>query len=136
MADSLPIHEQEFVRAFIQKARQERCAFLLANPDRRKKFRDALAHFKWLDKRFAHPISPKVAHSGAELIALLRSKGAGRTVWVISQKSLIDGKEMDLDDALEEIWGLQMGSILSCVPGKLAFFKDEEMHSERLLQHP
>ncbi len=43
---------------------------------------------------------------------------------------------MDLDDALEEIWGLQMGSILSCVPGKLAFFKDEEMHSERLLQHP
>jgi hypothetical protein len=136
MAEGLPIHEQEFVRAFIVKARQERCTFLLSDPSLRQKFRDALPHFKWLDERFAHAISPKVAHTAAELVGLLRSKGAGRTVWVISQKREIDGREMSLEDAMKQIWGAQQGTILSCVPGKLAFFKDEEMHSERLLHRP
>jgi hypothetical protein len=136
MAESLPIHEQEFVRAFVAKARQERCAFLLSHPTRRQVFRDALPHFKWLDERFAHPIPPKVAHTASELVSLLRSKGAGRTVWVISEDRAIDGREMNLDDVMKQIWGAQMGSVLSCIPGKLAFFKDEEMHSERLLQHP
>jgi hypothetical protein len=134
MSESLPIHEQEFVRAFILKGRQERCAFLLSNPGHRRKLRDALPHFKWLDERFAHPIPPKLAHTAAELVALLRSKGAGRTVWVISERASMDGREMNLEDAMEETWGAQQGTILSCVPGKLAFFKDEEMHSERLLQ--
>jgi hypothetical protein len=130
----LSLHEQEFVRAFILKERQERCAFLLSHPTHRQKLRDALPHFKWLDERFAHPISPKVAHTAAELVALLRSKGAGRTVWVISQNPAIDRREMNLDDAMKETWGAQMGTILSCVPGTLAFFEDEGMHSQRLLQ--
>ena len=134
MAESLPIHEQEFVRSFIVKARQERCIFLLSNPDRRQKFRDALPHFKWLDERFAQPISPKVAHTAAELVALLRSKGAGPRVWVISEDSAFDGQEMSLEYAMEEKWGSQQGIILSCIPGKLAYFRDEEMHSKRLLQ--
>jgi hypothetical protein len=43
---------------------------------------------------------------------------------------------MDLEAAMDEVWGGQWGTILSCIPGKLAFFKDEEMHSERLLLHP
>jgi hypothetical protein len=136
MAENLPLHEQEVVRAFIVKNRRERCAFLLSDPARRKKFRDALAHFKWLDERFSHPIPPKTALTASELVALLRQKGAGRTVWVISEYAPIDGREMSLEAAMEETWGRQCGTILSCVPGKLAFFKDEEMHSERLLLHP
>lgn len=136
MAENLQLHEQEVVRAFILKNRHERCAFLLADPVVRQKLRDALAHFKWLDERFAHPIPPKTAHSKAELVALLRQKGAGRTVWVISQYKTIDGREMNLEAAIDEVWGRQCGTILSCIPGKLAFLKDEEMHSERILMHP
>jgi hypothetical protein len=136
MAENLPLHEQEVVRAFILKDRRERCAFLLSDPVRRKKLRDVLAHFKWLDERFAHPIPPKTAHTAAELVALLRQQGAGPTVWVISQYAPIDGREMSLEAAMEEIWGRQCGTLLSCIPGKLAFIKDEEMHSERLLLHP
>jgi hypothetical protein len=136
MSESLPVHELEFVRSFIVKARQERCTFLLSNPARRKKFRDELPHFKWLDERFAHPIPAKVAHTAAELVALLRQRGAGQNVWVISQYAEIDGREMSLEAAMEETRGRQCGTILSCIPGKLAFFRDEEMHSERLLLHP
>lgn len=95
-----------------------------------------MPHFKWLDERFAYPISPKTAHTAAELVALLRSKGAGRTVWVISEDRAIDGREMTLEDAMETARGAQKGTILSCIPGKLAYFEDEEMHSQRLLQRP
>ena len=136
MAENLSLHEQEVVRAFILKNRRERCAFLLASPAVRQKFRDELAHFKWLDERFAHSIPPKTAHTAAELVALLRQKGAGRTVWGISEYKAIDGREMDLETAMDEVWGRQCGTILSCIPGKLAYFKDEEMHSERILEHP
>ena len=135
MTNDRLLHEQGAVRAFILKNRRERCAFLLADPVGRQKLRDALAHFKWLDERFAHAIPTKAAHKAAELVALLRQKGAGRTVWVISQHKTIDGQEMKLEAAIDEVWGRQCGSILSCVPGKLAFFKDEEMHSERILEH-
>lgn len=136
MSENLPVHELEFVRSFIVKARQERCTFLLSNPARRKKFRDELPHFKWLDDRFAHPIPPKVAHTSAELVALLRQKGAGQNVWVIPEYAEIDGREMSLEAAMKEVWGNQGGTILSCIPGKLAFFRDEERDSERLLVHP
>jgi hypothetical protein len=43
---------------------------------------------------------------------------------------------MNLEAAIDEVWGRQCGTILSCIPGKLAFLKDEEMHSERILMHP
>jgi hypothetical protein len=130
------LHEQETVRAFIMKDRRERCAYLLGHPKHRRKFTDELAHFKWLDDRFSHPIPPSTAHTPAELVQLLRRKGAGQTVWVISDDCVIDAKEMLLDDAMTHIWGREIGTILSCIPGKLAFFAGEEMKSERLLEHP
>jgi hypothetical protein len=33
---------------------------------------------------------------------------------------------MDLKTALRETIGSQMGTFLSCVPGRLAYFEDEE----------
>jgi hypothetical protein len=127
------LHEQETVQAFIQKPRQERALFLLSQNSRRRDFTDQLAHFKWLDERFMHPIPSSTAHTAAELVALLRKKGAGPTVWVVSEDRSIDAREMSLQDVMKHIWGREIGTISSCVPGKLGFFCDEEMKSERLL---
>ncbi|MGA3101192.1 MAG: hypothetical protein ABSD61_04960 [Terracidiphilus sp.] len=129
------IHERETVRAFIQKPRQERALLLLSNPKRRREFTNELAHFKWLDERFIHPI-PTGVQSIAETVAFLRSKGAGLTVWAIAERGEIDARELDLDFALSETWGSCHAAILSCIPGKLAYFRGEEMKSERLLIHP
>jgi hypothetical protein len=128
------LHEQETIRAFILKDRQERCAYLLGHPKHRRKFTRELAHFKWLDERFAHPIPPSTAHTAAELVSLLRRKGAGETVWVISDDRVIDAQEMPIEKAMIHIWGTDIGAILSCIPGKLAFFAGEEMKSERLCE--
>jgi hypothetical protein len=130
------IHEEEFVRSFIQKERRERCSYLLSNPARRREFTNSLAHFKWLDDRFSASIPGSVAHTASELASLLEKEGAGSTVWVISEDRSLDGRSLPLREAMESIWGTSMGSVLSCVPGKLAFFHGEGMKSERLLRHP
>lgn len=124
-------HEELTIRAFIEKARQERVLFLLAHPKRRRAFTSELAHFKWLDERFASPIDPKWC-TAAGIAARLREKGAGPTVRAISEDPEIDGKELKLEDALEFILGREIGTILSCIPGKLAYFEGED--DRRLLE--
>jgi hypothetical protein len=129
-------HERATIKAFILKERQERLLYLLENPKRRKKFLDELGHFRWFDKRFAVPVKWKVDPAlslwgrhlqGIDNIAtLLRSRGAAKTCWVISERAAIDGKELELEAALEEVVGGDAGAILSCVPGKLAYFEGED----------
>ena len=131
-----PVHEEEFIRSFIQKERRERCSYLLSQPARRREFTSKLAHFNWLDDRFSTSVPGSMAHTAAELVSLLKQHGAGPTVWVISEDRSLDGRSLPLSEAMESIWGRCMGSVLSCVPGKLAFFRGEEMKSERLLLHP
>jgi hypothetical protein len=95
-----------------------------------------LGHFRWIDRRFATTVPWKVGpalslwrrhQQGIQNIAgFLRSRGARDTCWVISQLTGVDGKELELETALEAVVGKDMGSILSCVPGKLAYFEDED----------
>ena len=131
-------HEAAVIRAFVQRDKQERFLGFLANPKNRKKFTESLSHFRWFDQRFAASIQWKVDQdpkltpwgkhvSGIENIyRLLKSKGAGLTCWAMSEDSEIDGRELDLREALEHVSGRQIGTILSCVPGKLAYFESED----------
>ncbi len=133
-------HEQGMVKAFVERGRRERFSTLLASPKNRKKFTRELADFHWFDPRFATAVPWKVDPSiklwdrhvqGVEnLCRLLRSKGAGQTCWAISEDTDLDAKELDLESALEKITGMGMGTILSCIPGKLAYFEGED---QRLL---
>jgi len=118
-------HEEELVKAFILPVRQERYLEFLKTPKNRTKFVDQLAHFKHLNPQFAISI-PGNQQNPASLLRLLSAKGAGLNCWVISENSETDGREMDLEAALKETVGMQMGTFLSCVPGKLAYFEDEE----------
>jgi hypothetical protein len=118
-------HEQGVVQAFILPARQERYLEFLKSPKNRKKFINTLAHFKHLDLRFAASIAGSQSNPSA-LAKLLVAKGAGAQCWIISENSVLDGKELDLETALNETVGSQMGTFISCIPGKLAFFEDED----------
>jgi hypothetical protein len=129
-------HEGAVIRAFIQRDKQERFLGFLANPKNRKKFTKSLPHFPWFDPRFATPIpwrvDPKLKLAerhvqGIETVyRLLRSKGAGLVCWAISEDSEIDGRELDLRATLNHVNGRGIGTILSCVPGKLAYFEGED----------
>jgi hypothetical protein len=129
-------HEAAVIRAFVLRDKQERFLGFLETAKNRKKFTDSLSHFRWFDQRFAAPIPWKVDpklklwdrhFQGIEDIQqLLKSKGAGMTCWVLSEDPEIDGRELELRAALEHVSGRQIGTILSCVPGKLAYFEGED----------
>jgi hypothetical protein len=129
-------HEEATIRAFVVRERQERFIYLLADSKRRRKFLKELGHFRWFDARFASAVPWKVdptlslwgRHTqGIESIRrLLKAKGAGQFCWAISHKREVDGQELELGAALEDLAGQSMGLILSCVPGRLAYFEGEE----------
>ncbi len=62
----------------------------------------------------------------------MKKKGAPERCYVISESSDFDGKEMLLIDAIEEVLGYGMGSIISCVAGKLVYYEGE-MPSHRYI---
>jgi hypothetical protein len=129
-------HEEGTTKAFVVRGRQERFLSFLSTPKNRKKFTKELPHFRWFDLRFATAVpwnvDPKLKlwdrhlQGIANVCRVLRSKGAGPTCWVISEHSKLDGQELQLESALESVIGSGMGTILSCIPGKLAYFEGED----------
>src|SRR5947209_1082028 len=63
MTDLQRSHEEGFVRAFIEKSKQDRCISFLTSAKHRRKFTGELAHFKGLDERFSQPVPAKTAHT-------------------------------------------------------------------------
>jgi len=118
-------HEEATIRAFIRHNRQERCLRFLSDPKRRKRFTAELAHFRELDAKYALRIPPN-QQNPASVLKLLVSMGAVSKGWIISENSDLDGQEMELDAALKETIGRGMGTIISCIPGRLAYFEDED----------
>jgi hypothetical protein len=96
-------------------------------------FTSELPNFQWFELRYATLVPWKVnpallalgqRFSGiSNLVHLLRSKGAKDSCWVISANPQIDGREMSLGSALDAVAESDWGTILSFLPGRLAYFK-------------
>jgi hypothetical protein len=123
----LPPAEDLTIRAFIVRERRDRFLELLASSKHRKKITDSLAHPNpaWFDSRYVRQI-PSSQSSNVGIGNLLRAKGAGPTCWVICEDKHIDGREIELNEMLNHIVGREIGTILCCIPGKLAFVESED----------
>ena len=119
-------HEQAFVEAFVQKPRRERALLCLADPKRRLKFTGRFAHngTDILMPECLRSIVPSQQHP-KNIYSLLRGLGAPEDCHVISENSDLDGKEMGLLPTLGKVVGYGMGTVISCVPGRLAYFEGE-----------
>ncbi len=124
--------ELAFAKSFVQAARKDRVVASLANPKHRAKLRSSLAHCKWLDQRFRVEFEPS-EHSADRLASLLRKHGAPELCRLISERSELDGAGMSLPDALERIVGYGMGTIVICIPDRLAYYEGEEQGERYLL---
>lgn len=124
MSDSVK-HEEAFVRAFIPAQRQERFLEIIAKPKKRAKLLTELAHFRALDPRFMMAI-PSNQQNPSDVAKLLRAKGAVNRCYIMSENRDLDGRELDLEAALKETVGAQMGTLISCIPGKLGYFENED----------
>ncbi len=121
--------------------RHEQGLALFILPERRWRFRYLVSEgrlnlhdFTYFDLRFAEPLPSKQAWPKL-LGTLLRERGAPEQCYVVSNNDEIDHREMLLDEALAWVGGLEIGLFISCLPGKLAYFQDEECH-RYILHHP
>jgi hypothetical protein len=113
-------HEQATIRAFIAPARRARWLELLASARRRRPFLGRLNHCPDIDERYATPLP-----SNANVPAVLRSRGAPERCYVLSDIPALDGQELPLGEAIERIESGMWGTLISCIPGRLAYYYDE-----------
>lgn len=69
---------------------------------------------------------PKPNSNPEKIAEIMKMHGAGEICYSISWCEEIDGKELPLLMALEKAVGFGMPSIVSCIPGKLAYFEAEQ----------
>ena len=125
-------HEELLIKKFIHPDRQERFLALLTNPKGRKKLLSMLAHGVKLNSQYAKKIQAD-QQSISEIEKVLKSNGAPSNCFLISEDSNLDQKEMQLREALNKVVGCGMGTFISCIPGKLAYYESEDIGERYIL---
>ncbi|MGH9354132.1 MAG: hypothetical protein ACRD2G_18540 [Terriglobia bacterium] len=126
-------HEEAVVRAFFIHERKQQFLTRLANPRTRKKVLGKLAHFYDFDSRYAHHI-PASQQDIESIYHLLGSKGAPATCYCISASSHLDRRTLNLHEGLLEADAAIDGTLLSCIPGRLAYYCGENPGRRYILE--
>lgn len=112
--------EETLIKTFVLPHRRERWLLSLTDAKRRRAFLDRLNHCSDLDPNYAAQIAPS-----ADAIELLKSHGAPSNCYVLSDAPKLDGREMSLQAAVSGVEAAGWGSIVVCIPEKLAYFYGE-----------
>ena len=128
-------HEAAFAKAFLPSEKRARFIQVLAQPRRRKEMLLQLnGHLPYLPA-YATAVPGEQDFPDA-LLKLLTAKGAGPTCYVIVDGLKADGRELPLREALMLICLHRSGAILSCLPGRLAYYKPESPAPGVILERP
>jgi hypothetical protein len=120
--DEAGAHEAGLVR-FILPRYRIRFLSSLEDARLRAKLMRKFGHFDELDIRFAE----RLDRSDPALVEeLLLRKGAPRRCYVVSESSRLDQRFLPLTTALSSVVGQRIGTFVSCIPGRLAYFEDED----------
>jgi hypothetical protein len=118
-------NEHSLIAAFVKRSKRDRYRDMLSSQRLRHKFTDQLAHFADFDPKYRLPIPSNKLF--VENIAFeLQKRHSPSIVFAISEDPTLDQKELPLVEALERIVGYGMGTVLSCIPGHLAFVETED----------
>jgi len=127
------VHEEMFARSFIVPDKKERYLSLLGSRKGRKKIVDGLNHHTPLDRRYAHLLSSAQQNVPA-IETILKQKGAPEVCYIMSSDPDIDGKEMELHQALMTVVDSNIGTVVSCIAGKLGYFEFEDIGERYILE--
>lgn len=121
--------EQEIVlvQSFFVKRVQERVLHELFTPKKRDMALQRLDHryLSMLKNDYLIEITPPNSWPD-DTYDLLKQHGAPDTCCCLSENELISGKTLPLREALEHAIGFGFASIISCIPGELAYFEAEQ----------
>jgi hypothetical protein len=127
------VHEEMFARSFITPDKKDRYLSLLGSRKGRKKIVDGLNHHTHLDGRYAH-LLPSSQQNLSTIEGLLKQKGAPEICYIMSSDPDIDGKEMPLHEALIIVVASNIGTVVSCIAGRLGYFEFEDLGERYILE--
>ncbi|MEK4485643.1 hypothetical protein MHH81_08560 [Psychrobacillus sp. FSL H8-0484] len=118
--------EEIIVKTFFVKRIQQRVLFELSSPQKRY---DAFGRRNDFIRPELMFEIPKPNSDPEEIEKLLKKQGAGNMCYVItSAESDIDGEELPLIKALEDLIWSGLPFIISCIPNKLAYYQGEQAY--------
>lgn len=118
--------EEIIVKTFFVKSIQQRVLFELSSPQKRYDAFGRRNDFIRTESMFE---IPKPNSDPEEIEKLLKKRGAGNMCYVMtSAESDIDGEEIPLKKALEDLIWSGMPFIISCIPNKLAYYQGEQAY--------
>ncbi len=109
----------------MKRGKRERYREILSNPRLRRKFTDQLAHFADFDPKYRLPFASNKLFVD-NIARELQKRHSRNIVFAISEDPSLDQRELPLVEALKQIVGRGMGTVLSCIPGLLAFVETED----------
>jgi hypothetical protein len=128
-------HETEFVKSFITSEKRARWGQFLSDPTRRRDILARLNHHLPFRSELGTAV-PGTQDFPSELERLLRSKGAGLTCHVMVDGSRLDGRDLPLAEALHAICMHGAGAVVSCIPGRLAYYRPASPGAGVILEKP
>jgi hypothetical protein len=118
-------NEQALIAAFVKRSKRDRYREILSNPRLRHKFTNQLAHFTDFDPKYRLSI-PSNKLFVENIVIELQKRHSPSIVFAISEDPTLDHKELPFLEALKQTVGRGMGTVLSCIPGHLAFVETED----------
>jgi hypothetical protein len=116
--------EETFIRRFVARDRRERWLTLLAQAKSRSRITSRLYHHA--SAEFAPKFVTELEHTNAAgLLKGLRNLGAGHECRVVSNVD-DDGSRQPLASAVEQHYAWNDGTVLICVPDRLAYVEAED----------
>ncbi|TWT25852.1 hypothetical protein [Planomicrobium sp. CPCC 101110] len=119
--------EELIVKSFFEKNVRERVLHELFSSKKRDHALNRLCHeyHRMLKGKYMVEIPPPNSDP-QDIYKLLIKNGAEKKCYSLSYNEKIDGKELPLQEALEQAVGFGFPSLILCVPGELAYFEAEQ----------
>jgi hypothetical protein len=133
--DSAENSDVEMLLPFLREDRRSRWRELFPRPRGRKKLLATLWNGDDLDRDLLVKVDPS-ERSVEQLSVRLRSLGAPTMCHLISARSNLDGQDLDLISALRLVLNLAPGTIICCVPGKLAYYENDDRNGNYIILGP
>jgi hypothetical protein len=118
-------NEQSIIAAFVKGSKRDRYREIVSDQRLRHKFTHQFAHFTDFDPEYRLSI-PSNKLFVDNIARELHKRHSPAIVFAISEDPGLDQKELPLVEALKRTVGRGMGTILSCIPGRLAFVETED----------
>jgi hypothetical protein len=130
--DSTRNSDVEMLLPFLREDRRSRWRELFPRPKGRKKLLATLWNGDDLNRDLLIKVDPS-ERSVKQLSVRLRSLGAPPLCHLISARPNLDGKDLDLISALGLVLDLAPGTIICCVPGKLAYYENDDRNGNYII---